>query len=351
MQAGVRRAHVATLIETSMMALRIAAPTVLLLLGAALVLEGRMSLGSMLALNALAASFLGPLSTLVSSAQSMQVVGAHLDRIADVLDAAPEQDPTRVRPIAPHQRIGRLEMRHVSFRYQPSAPLALNDVSLSIEPGQKIGIVGRTGSGKSTLGKLLLGLYPPTEGVVSCDGVPLGDLDVHALRGRFGVVLQESFLFSGSIRGNIALLDPTLSLEDTMHAARLAAMHDEIERLPMGYETILSEGGTGLSGGQRQRLSIARALAVRPEVLLLDEATSHLDVLTEESVDANLASLECTRIVIAHRLSTIRGADCILVMEDGRIVERGTHEALVKHGGIYADLVREQTQGLGALQA
>jgi ABC-type bacteriocin/lantibiotic exporter with double-glycine peptidase domain len=349
-QLGVslRRGHLAAVIETALAACRTFAPLGLLWLGAQEVLAGTMSLGTMLALQALAAAVLMPLSSLVANGQRLQLVGAHLDRLTDVLEAEPEQaaaaELSVVRPT------GTIELDHVGFRYDPQAPWALRDVSVTIEPGQKVALVGRTGSGKSTLAKLLLGLYAPTEGDVRFDGTPLGALDVRELRRRFGTVLQEPFLFSGSIGQNIAFNDPTMPLERIVEAARLAGIDDEIARLPMGYETWVAEGGRGLSGGQRQRLALARALATRPALLLLDEATSHLDAVTEAQVEQNLKDLACTRIVIAHRLSTIRNADLILVLDEGRVVEHGTHDELVARGGHYAALVRGQAPGATAVE-
>jgi ABC-type bacteriocin/lantibiotic exporter with double-glycine peptidase domain len=296
----------------------------------------------MLALNTLAASFLGPLTSLATSGQSLQIARAHFDRISDVVGAKPEQDPQQVQ--TPPRLTGRIDLKKVGFQYDQHAPMVLRDITVSIRRGQKVALVGRTGSGKSTLGKLLIGLITPTKGNILFDGIPLHKLNYQEVRSQFGVVLQESFIFSGSVRENIALNNPEMGMEQIVRAARAAAIHEDIEKMPMGYETLVSEGGSAFSGGQRQRLALARALANRPAILLLDEATSALDVATERTVEQNLNAFAATQIIIAHRLSTIRNADVILVLHEGRIVEQGAHDVLLRRNGYYAQLIQTQTR-------
>jgi HlyB family type I secretion system ABC transporter len=331
-------------VDSLMGSLRVASPLAILGVGALSVLNGNLTLGEMLALNALAAGFLTPLANLITTGLQMQLLGSYMERINDVLSTAPEQ-ASKESLQAPELQ-GRITLENVSFRYSEGSPEVVKDVSLEIEPGQNIAIVGKSGSGKSTLAHLILGLYPPTEGTVLYDGQDLATLDLAWVRKQLGIVPQDAFLFGSSVRKNIALAEPDMPLERVERAAALAAMHDEIVKWPMGYDTVLADGGASLSGGQRQRLALARALVHDPKILLLDEATSHLDVETEHVVHSHLEKLGCTRIVIAHRLSTVQNADLILVMEDGRFVERGTHDDLLSARGRYWRLVASQGDAL-----
>jgi len=319
---------------------RLASPLVLLGFGSLQVLHGQLSLGEMFGLNALAAAFLVPLSNLVTTAGQLQLIGTYIERLDDVFNTPREQNDAELRPAG--KLNGRIEVEHVNFQYSPQGPIVVRDVSVSIHPGQFVAIVGRSGSGKSTLASLLLGLYPPTSGRVRYDGVDLSKLDLRSVRRQLGIVTQRPYLFGSSIRANIALSDPGLALNSVITAAKRACIHGEIVEMPMGYETLLLDGGASLSGGQRQRIALARALVREPAILLLDEATSALDSVTEREVQTELEALRCTRIVIAQRLSTIRQADMILVMEGGQIVERGTHQELISVDGLYRRLVQTQ---------
>jgi ABC-type bacteriocin/lantibiotic exporter with double-glycine peptidase domain len=339
--ATLARGRLSAVIESLTAGLRVASPLVVLTVGALGVLSGDLSLGTMLALSALGSGFLTPLSSLIITGTQVQLLGSYMERINDVLDTAPEQNPDDVEP-APKLH-GRITLREVSFSYSETSPEVVKDVSLDIEPGRMIGIAGQSGSGKSTLAHLILNLYRPTEGQILYDGLDLESLEAASVRAQLGIVPQNSYLFGTSVRTNIGLTKPDASVDEIERAARLAVIHDDIMAMPLGYDTVLSDGGASISGGQRQRIALARALVHEPAVLLLDEATSSLDTLTETAIYTNLDGLECTRIVIAHRISTIKRADLILVMEDGRFVERGKHDELMSLGGRYSKLASSQT--------
>ena len=337
---SVRLHYTTSIISTLISTLNTLAPLTLLWIGTNEVLNGTMQIGTMLALSALAGEFLAPLASLANSGQLLQMARSHLERLGDVMDAEPEQEAQHIQQ--PPRLKGQIDLNQVSFQYDPHAPVILENIDLHIRPGQKIAIVGHTGSGKSTLGKLLLGLCVPIKGEVLYDDIPLRTLDFQAVRVQIGAVMQDTRIFSGSIRQNITFNHPDIPMERVIEAAQMATLHDDILQMPMRYETFISEGGSVLSGGQRQRLALACALAHEPAILLLDEATSALDVVTERIIEQNLRRLKCTQIIIAHRLSTICTADCILVLDKGRIVESGSHQELLGKNGYYAKLIQNQ---------
>jgi len=325
------------------------APLGVLWLAASQVLAGHLSLGAAIALTWLASAIVMPLSTLAANGQRLQLASAQLQRLADVLDTQPET-PGPAAPTSGYvtPRLGgHITLQQVTFRYDRYSPPVLRDITAAIEPGTRVAIVGASGAGKTTLALLILGLYQPAGGTIRLDGTDLAVLDPRAVRAQIGSVLQDAFVFSGTIGENIAFHDPAITPAGIEHAARLACLHEEITAMPQGYHTRLAERGGGLSGGQRQRLAIARALVRQPAVLLLDEATSHLDAVTETTIHRNLSGLACTQIVIAHRLSTIRDAAVILVLHDGQLAEQGTHASLLARGGRYAALVAAQLNGHG----
>lgn len=285
----------------------------------------------------------GPVIRMAQLWQDFQQVRIAIARLGDVLNQPTE--PGAGSRVALPAIKGHVVFEGVRFRYGLEGPWTVEDIDLDIAAGATLGIVGSSGSGKSTLTKLLQRLYVAQGGRISIDGVDLAQIDPAWLRRQIGVVLQENLLFNRSIRENIALANPAMPLEQVIAAATLAGAQEFIVRLPQGYDTLVEERGTNLSGGQRQRLAIARALVTNPRILILDEATSALDAESEEIIQSNLKSMAAGRtvLIIAHRLSAIRQCDSIVTLEAGRIVERGSHDELLRSNGRYADLHRRQT--------
>jgi len=237
---------------------------------------------------------------------------------------------------------GGIELNNITFRYNENMPNVLDGISLKIRPGQYVAIVGKTGCGKSTLLRILLGFEKPQKGAVYYDGKNLDKIDLKSLRRKIGTVIQDGKLFTGDIYSNIVINNPRLTLDEAWEAAEMAGFADDINNMPMGMFTLISEGAGGISGGQRQRLLIARAIAPKPKILMFDEATSALDNITQKVVSDSLDSLKCTRIVIAHRLSTIKQCDRIIVLDQGHIIEDGSYDELIKQNGFFAELVKRQ---------
>lgn len=318
--------------------------TVLVLwFGARLVMQGAMTVGQLVAFNMLAARVSGPVLRLVQLWQDFQQAGISVRRVGDILNCPPEA-PLIAGRSSPSRIEGRITFDHVTFRYRPEAGDVLHDLSVDIPSGQVLGIVGPSGSGKSTLTRLVQRLYVPQAGRVLIDGIDLALINPSWLRRQLGVVLQESVLFSRSIRENIALADPGMPIERVVHAARLAGAHDFILELPDGYDTQVGEHGSTLSGGQRQRIALARALVTDPRILILDEATSALDYQSERVIQDNMKFIAQGRtvLIVAHRLSAVRHAARIIVLDQGRLTEEGRHEQLVRKGGRYAGLYAYQ---------
>ena len=281
----------------------------------------------------------GAFNSLTGAVLQIAQIGPYLERAEPILKTVPESatGKTLVSRLS-----GGFELDHVSFSYGKGQPNVLTDISLKVRPGSYVAVVGKTGCGKSTLLRLLLGFETPQSGAVYYDGRDLAGLDVQGVRRNIGVVLQDGKLFQGSIYENISISAPGLSMEDAWHAAELAGFADDIRAMPMGMQTLVTEGGGGISGGQRQRLMIARAVAGKPRIVMFDEATSALDNVTQRIVSESLDELKCTRLVIAHRLSTIRHCERIVLIDQGRIAEDGTYDELIALGGQFADLVARQ---------
>lgn len=314
--------------------------------GAHLVMDGNISVGQLIAFRMLSGRVSGPVLRLVQTWQDFQQTGISVKRIGDIFNAKPEPvlDVSKTR--LPSIR-GDIRFENVRFRYRPDSPEVISDMSFGIKPGTVVGIVGRSGSGKSTISKLIQRLYIPEAGKILIDGTDISLTDPVWLRGQIGVVLQENFLFNATIRENIAIHNPTADMEDIIRVCKVAGAHDFILELAEGYDTLVGEKGTGLSGGQKQRIAIARALLNNPRILIFDEATSALDYESESIIQKNLKLIckDRTVIIIAHRLSTLKDADKIMAIDRGRLIEYGEQEVLLRKKGLYYYLHSQQERG------
>ncbi len=309
--------------------------------GTLMVLNDTLTLGSMMAFNALAAGFIAPLSTLFTTALQLQMLEAYLERRNEVMDTAPESTDGPLNELNIDSLRGHIACHGVSFSYD-AGRVVLQGVDLEVAPESTVALIGRTGSGKSTLSRLMIGLHSPDSGQVFVDGIDVRSLNRSALRQRIGIVTQEPQLFAGTISDNIRLSDLDMDHATVVEAATMACIHEDVAAMPLGYETVLTDRGRSLSGGQRQRLALARAIARRPAILVLDEATSNLDPETEARVNDNMRSLKCTKIIVAHRFGLVKSADHVLVLENGRVVQGGRHEELIIEGGAYARLMEAE---------
>lgn len=311
-----------------------------------MVMSGRLTIGQLIAFNMLAGRVTQPILKLVNIWQEFQQAGVSLKRLGDILNYPTESYNKVSKSNLPLFR-GAVTFKDVKFRYSADTKLILNELNLEVQAGQTIGIVGRSGSGKSTLTKLIQRLYRPESGKVLVDGVDLSTVDTTWLRQNIGVVLQESFMFNRTVRENIALTNPSASMEQVVAAARFAGAEEFILDLKDGFDTVIEEGGSNFSGGQKQRLSIARALMNNPKILILDEATSALDYESEKIIQNNMAKISQGRTVfiIAHRLSTVQNCDRIIYMDQGKIIEDGSHQELLAKNGHYASLYNAQHRG------
>ena len=317
----------------------------ILYLGVGLVIENKLSVGQLIAFQMFAGQFSAPIMRLVGLWNEFQQALLSVDRLGDILNTPKEQENDSA--ITLNEIKGEVKFDNVSFKYSPNSPTVLQNFSLEVKPNTSIGIVGRSGSGKSTLTRLLQRLYYANEGAIYIDGVDIRHMNPSWLRQNIGVVLQDSYLFSGSVKENIAYAYPSASMDLILQASKIAGADEFISTLPEGYDTLVGERGSSLSGGQKQRIAIARAILTNPRILIFDEATSALDYESEKIISNNLAAIKKNRTVfiVAHRLSTVKECNEIIVLDKGRLIERGDHESLMRQRGYYYFLNRQQETG------
>ena len=344
LRAQQRLNYVSTVANVAPVLLSALTAIIVLGYGGIRILDGALSIGGLIAFQSLTLSFSRPVEGLVRFGASLQMIRADIGRLDDVLNYAPDERTLRGittgEPVsdAPLPR-GFVDLEGVTFGYNATEPPLIQDFSLSIGPGRRVALVGASGSGKSTIARIVCGLLTPWSGTVRVDGRESEDIPPARFAEMVAYVDQEVVLFEASVRENVTLWDPNIEERDVVQALRDAAIHDIVSTRPMKYDCPVSEGGRNFSGGQRQRLEIARALVRQPAVLVLDEATAALDPITEVEIDDRLRRRGCTCLIIAHRLSTIRDADQIVVLDRGRIVQRGTHDSLIAEDGLYRTLV------------
>jgi ABC-type bacteriocin/lantibiotic exporter with double-glycine peptidase domain len=323
----------------------------LLTIGGFRVIDGALSIGMLVAFQSLIQQFMQPVNQLLKLAGDFQELGGTLDRLDDVLQnpvdpllPTPEASPSLALHFPSPKLQGFLDLHHLTFGYNRTAPPLIDNLNLSLKPGQRVALVGGSGSGKSTVAKLVCGLYQPWSGDICFDGQPRHQIPRPMLTNSLAMVEQDILLFAGTVRDNLTLWDTTIPEGNLIQACRDAAIHDTILSMAGGYGAELLEGAANLSGGQRQRLEIARALVNNPAILVMDEATSALDTETERTIDYNLRLRGCTCLIVAHRLSTIRDCDEIIVMHYGKVVQRGSHDDLRQQAGPYLQLIRSEAE-------
>ncbi|MEK4082243.1 peptidase domain-containing ABC transporter [Solibacillus sp. FSL K6-1126] len=318
------------------------APLIVAWFGSILVIQKEITIGTLFAFQSLVAIFLTPFTSMATSFSEIIRIGTLLERIRDILGTESEQQLNMKKIEKPK---GNISIENLTFGYNDRNEIIKN-ISFKVSKGQKVAFIGKSGSGKSTLASLLAGLYEPNSGTIKYDDENIQFLDKSHLRKQIGMVLQEDFLFNRTIKENIIMHNKDITLKDVEKACQIAQIHEDILNMPMKYETIISETGTNISGGQRQRIVLARALARNPSILILDEATSALDTLTERKISDMLDVLDCTRIIIAHRLSTIISADKIIIIDEGQILDQGTHEDLLSRSAYYREFYNDKSAEL-----